>query len=334
MAMISVIIPLYNKANYIGRTLESVLRQTWQDFEVIVVDDGSTDDSAAVVKACDDPRVRLIHQPNQGPGAARNHGIRLSTASYLTFLDADDEWLPDFLERAVGTLTSQDECPVFVTNHFLGEGTKTYLGRHPDLPLGPGCCTLPTGLSPKTVKACVDLFAQGAAVIHREVMDHLGGYYEGGCTYGEDAYLWLRVLLNYPLWVSEEPLLRVRYDSSVLGYGRVGSYPVHALVEHAAEVVADCPDQHRELIKGVLDYYALMSLWRRIDCRDLASAQSIVANFPYSRWYRVQFLKARIKLGILVWIANHRISQRNKHHDRHSAPTPTSNSRTTAHLQK
>lgn len=318
MALISVIIPLYNKAKYIGRTLASVLGQTWQDFEVIVVDDGSTDDGGAVVQACGDPRVRLIRQANQGPGAARNRGIRLSAGSYLTFLDADDEWLPGFLKRAVDVLSDTDECPVFVTNHFLGEGADTYLEHHPNLPLR-GHCALPTDAPPETVKACIDLFAQGAAVVRREVTDHLGGYCEGG-TYGEDAYLWLRVLLNYPLCVCEEPLLRLWYDSSVLGHGRAGAYPVHSLVQRSVEVLADCPDCYRPLTEAALDYYALISLWRRIDCGDFASARCILKTFPYSRRYRTLFLKARIKLGIRSWVTGHRFPSRNKHHDRPVAP--------------
>lgn len=322
MALVSVIIPLYNKAKYIGRTMASILGQTWQDFEVIVIDDGSTDDGGAVVQACGDPRVRLIRQTNRGPGAARNHGIRLSTAPYLTFLDADDEWRPGFLERAVGALSEPDRCPVFVTNYFLGEGTETYLEHHRNLPLR-GHCALPTDAPPETVKACVDLFAQGAAVVRREVMDHLGGYHEGGCTYGEDAYLWLRVLLNYPLYVCEEPLLRLWYDSSVLGHGRVGAYPVHSLVQRPVDVFADCPDRYRQLTEAALDYYALISLWRRIDCEDFASARGILKTFPYSRRYRTQFLKARIKLGVLSWVAGHRLPRRNAHRDHPVAPTPT-----------
>jgi GT2 family glycosyltransferase len=324
MAEVSVIIPLYNKSRYIRRTLESVLAQTWQDFEVVVVDDGSTDDGPAIVQGCGDPRVRLVRQENRGPGAARNHGIQLSTAPYLAFLDADDEWLPHFLQRAVEMLKDQEKCPVFVADYFLDKGTDTYLGYHPELPFGPGLNTLPVDISPKMVKSCTDLFAQGAAVVGREVVDRLGGYYENGCTYGEDTFLWLRVLLHYPLCVCEEPLLRVHHDSSTLVRNRATPYPIPALVEHAAGVLNDCPDEYLDLLKGVLDYYALTSLWRCMECRDYASARSILERFPCSRWYRRQFLKARLKVGVLNWIAAHNMLPWTRSGAHRSGPIPTS----------
>ncbi|UCD49462.1 MAG: glycosyltransferase family 2 protein [Phycisphaerales bacterium] len=312
MATVSVIIPLYNKGPYIRRTLESVLAQTWQDFEIVVVDDGSTDDGPAIVRAYPDPRVRLIQQANQGPGAARNHGIRASTAPYLAFLDADDEWLPGFLEKAAGTLKDHDDCLVFVTNYFLDKERDTYLGCHPEVPLEPGINRLPVDISPELTKACVNMFAQGAVVIHRGVVDHLGGYYEDGCTYGEDTYLWLRVLLHYPLYMCEEPLLRIHYDASTLVRNRPTSHPVHVLVKHATEILDGSPAQYRGLLKGLLDQYALTSLWRRLDDGDYAAARTITERFPYSRRYRSQFLKARIKLRILPWLASHNILHRTK----------------------
>lgn len=99
--LISVVVPLYNKAEYIRRTLDSVLAQTCRDYECIVVDDGSRDDGPAIVAAEQDPRVRLITQRNAGVSAARNAGVAAAQAPLIAFLDADDEWLPTHLEEAV-----------------------------------------------------------------------------------------------------------------------------------------------------------------------------------------------------------------------------------------
>lgn len=98
--MISVVIPLYNKAHTIVNTLNTVFAQTFQDFEVVIVNDGSTDNSVEVIQQhFNDPRIRIIHQKNAGVSAARNKGILESRGEWISFLDGDDEWLPYYLEE-------------------------------------------------------------------------------------------------------------------------------------------------------------------------------------------------------------------------------------------
>ena len=98
--MVSVILPTYNRASLIARSLESVLNQSFADFEVLVVDDGSTDETASVVAEFCDPRVNYIRLPNNaGAAAARNVGIRISKGRFLAFQDSDDEWFPENLAK-------------------------------------------------------------------------------------------------------------------------------------------------------------------------------------------------------------------------------------------
>ena len=99
---VSVIIPLYNKSQYIARTLDSVLAQTFQDYEVIVVNDGSTDDGPRIVRQYRDPRLRLVSQENRGLSGARNRGIAESRTDWVAFLDADDEWMPEVSRAHAG----------------------------------------------------------------------------------------------------------------------------------------------------------------------------------------------------------------------------------------
>lgn len=96
--LISVIIPTYNRAHILSRAIESVLAQTYQHWELIIVDDGSTDSTATVVAAYTDPRIRFIHQENKGPSAARNKGIHTAQGDLICYLDSDDEFLPIYME--------------------------------------------------------------------------------------------------------------------------------------------------------------------------------------------------------------------------------------------
>ena len=112
MNMVSVIIPSYNRAHTLQRSIESVLAQTYSDLEVILVDDGSTDDTEAVVRAIPDPRVRYVRQKNQGACAARNHGIDLADGEFIAFHDSDDLWHPEKLERQLKAVQEHDAAIV------------------------------------------------------------------------------------------------------------------------------------------------------------------------------------------------------------------------------
>ena len=123
MPLVSVIMPTFNRADTIGRSIRSVQAQTFTDWELIVVDDGSTDNTMALIEGCD-PRLKLIRQENQGTAGARNTGLRASAGSYIAFLDSDDEWLPHHLELCVSFLNAFPE-EQFVTNELwedLGRG--------------------------------------------------------------------------------------------------------------------------------------------------------------------------------------------------------------------
>lgn len=120
---VSVILPTYNRAHVVGRAIRSVLEQTYEDFELIVVDDGSTDGTEEVVRSFDDPRIRYIrHAQNRGGAAARNTGIRAARGEYIAFQDSDDEWLPEKLEKQMRIFeNSSPDVGVVYTAFYLNK---------------------------------------------------------------------------------------------------------------------------------------------------------------------------------------------------------------------
>ena len=123
--MISIVIPLYNKEKQIGNTLNSVFNQTFQNFEIVIINDGSTDSSVDVVEQINDNRIRLINQENQGVSVARNCGITEAIFNYVAFLDADDEWKPQYLETQVKLIKNYSKCQVFACAYDFKKGEKS-----------------------------------------------------------------------------------------------------------------------------------------------------------------------------------------------------------------
>jgi glycosyltransferase involved in cell wall biosynthesis len=133
MPSVSVIIPAYNRSNTISKTISSVLEQTYQDLELIVVDDGSTDDTAEVTQSFTDPRVKLINQENKGAASARNTGIHNSQSDYVTFLDSDDFWSTTKLQEQVLVLEQNKNVGVVYSwTDYVGEADEfLYHGPRP-----------------------------------------------------------------------------------------------------------------------------------------------------------------------------------------------------------
>ena len=122
MPEISVILPVFNSEDFVRKAIESVLAQTFEDFELIIVNDGSTDSSKDIIDSFEDDRIRLINQSNQGPGAARNNALRIAEGEYIMYLDSDDWFSSDALEVAYGEITKFDaDMTFFKMINFDGE---------------------------------------------------------------------------------------------------------------------------------------------------------------------------------------------------------------------
>ena len=201
---ISVVIPLYNKAGSILETLKAVLAQTLQDFEVVVINDGSTDTSASLVNLVYDARVRLITQPNAGVSAARNRGIEEARANLIAFLDADDVWLPEFLQRIMALRHDFPQAAWFATGYRIEQADGTgHAVRLKGLPKGFSRGVLPNYFE---VAAKSDPPVWSSAVaLSRSAIEAIGGF-PIGIKNGEDLLTWARLAVQYPLAYDTRPL--------------------------------------------------------------------------------------------------------------------------------
>lgn len=199
--MITVVIPLYNKEKQIVTTLRSVFSQTFQDFEIIVVNDGSTDDSLAELKKMSDSRIRIVNQKNGGVSAARNRGIDEAHSNLIAFLDADDEWKPEYLQTQYELFRKYPECSIFACNYefrdSFGEITPTTIRR---LAFN------------KQDGILTNYFEVGsyshppiwtsAVMVKKEAILSISGFLEG-VTLGEDLITWARLACRFKIAYSK-----------------------------------------------------------------------------------------------------------------------------------
>jgi glycosyltransferase involved in cell wall biosynthesis len=198
----SVVIPLYNKEKHIQRAIRSVLAQTYQDFDLIIVDDGSTDASYKMASAIQDPRIRIIRQENQGVSAARNRGVAEARYDWVAFLDADDEWLPEFLQLLNGLHCQFRKCGLLATSFYKQRqngfdysepenlvyplNSKVLIGDfYTDLrKIGPFCCS--------------------SFAVSRSLLFSIGGF-QTGLKLGEDLLVWLKLFQITPFAFANIP---------------------------------------------------------------------------------------------------------------------------------
>lgn len=201
MPRVSVTIPACNQAHYLAYALQSVVSQTYNDWEAIIVDDGSTDGTCSVVESFVDSRIRYIYQENQGLSAARNTGIRTARGEFLAFLDADDGWEREFLRRCTEILAA-DRTLAGVYGHtcFMDESGKVLprIGGYP----------LPRDAFRQRILEG-GFFPVHAALVRAEIVRAVGSFDEQ-LTSLEDWDLWIRVSSRHQMLGIAEPLVRYR----------------------------------------------------------------------------------------------------------------------------
>lgn len=221
MVEFSVIIPLYNKENFVVNTIQSVLNQTYSCFEIIVIDDGSTDHSYDKVRQINDKRIRIFRKKNEGVSVARNYGIHKAINKYITFLDADDIWLPDFLQTINTLVVKYSQAGIYSTAYTL---------VYPHKRIDKLCKQEIKGASLIIDDYCKSLIKKdifplwtGALCVKKELFEKVGDFPEK-IKRGEDLDMWLRLSLVSSIAIFNEPKVLYNIETENNAMASYNSY--------------------------------------------------------------------------------------------------------------
>jgi len=239
---VSVVIPAHNARDFIGDAIDSVLGQTFQDFEIVVVDDGSVDETASLIRSRFGSQVRLFRQQQGGASRARNRGIAEARGEFIAFLDADDLWLPTKLERQVMRFRNRPELGLVTTCHESFRGEQVFTKGHEKSKYLFG-----DGNVPRSIVINSGM-ATPTVMVPMAVLKHVGGFPEH-LTIGEDDNLWIRITSRYPAELVDEVLVRCRLREGSL------SCDVEQLCDDVLlslnNLLAEGPEVRRQIASGV-----------------------------------------------------------------------------------
>lgn len=301
----SVIIPLYNKAPYIAKAIGSVLSQSFIDYELWIVDDGSSDESAEIVTHAIEGQknCHLMKQENAGVSMARNNGVAASQGDYLCFLDADDWWEPTFLEEMQKLIEAFPDAGIYGTNYTIVNETKrkTRVAQ--------------VGVEEGFEKGCVNycqVYAKtmymplwtGAVCMPRNVFEEMQGFPKG-IKLGEDFLLWIRIALKYKVAFLNKPLAFYNQDVDVVqrGVGRLHKPEEHMLwnLDFLSEEEKRNPD-YKQLVDNLRTYdllpYYLSDMYREAAKRELDKVDWSRQPERTRRQYKKPIFMLRLESGM------------------------------------
>jgi len=206
----SVVVTVYNKTEFILDTLNSVLLQSFQDFEIVVINDGSTDNSKTVIESIEDKRIRLISTSNQGASLARNRGINEANCNFIALLDGDDEWDKDYLKHIHHAISAYPEYSIFTTAVAHKYSKKIVPARY--------------NFSQNKVTSIHNFFESSldhtiltsSSIVFKKQIIEITGYFDPDIKSGQDTDLWIRIGLHYDIVFIDKILAYYRFVSKSL----------------------------------------------------------------------------------------------------------------------
>lgn len=276
----SIVVPLYNKSYSIPRCIDSILLQTYSSFEIIIVNDGSTDDSLSIVRdiyasEIDSEIIKIIDQPNQGVSAARNKGVNIAKSDYICFLDADDEWKPRFLEEMYNLINNFPEANLYCLQHETKVDEKD--------PIRNRCYHKDgfRGYVKNFFKASlIGSIANSSKIcIKKSALESVGGFPESHQS-GEDLYVWMQISLNGSVAFYNKVFARVNVLQDLSRSGRSVSIP-YPFIYYSGDANSELNSWSKVYLFKI--YLAHVSASLKSKDIDSAKARTLAASgvFPY-----------------------------------------------------
>ncbi|MCF7560421.1 glycosyltransferase [Sabulilitoribacter multivorans] len=288
MAIFSVIIPLYNKESYIEATLNSILNQTFDDFEIIIVDDGSTDNSLNVVKSIKSSKITIFEQKNQGASVARNFGVKQAKSKYIALIDADDIWYPNHLFELKKQIDLFPNVGLYCNNYVVFHDENFCKKATFNFRYNTECLVIEDYFKASLINSVAWTSAIGFS---KEAFKTLGGFNTNYKT-AQDLDLWIRFALNYE--VSFNPTVTMRYnfyvdnslskkekDYNYIRYDFINSYNKEELSNPSLKKYLDINRYALVLrCKMTNDKELYKKLQKEIDYSNLNVKQKLLIRFP------------------------------------------------------
>lgn len=293
MPKVSVIIPTYNSMRYLTETVESVLRQTYQDFELIIVDDGSSDRTVQWVSELVDPRVKVISQQNQGVCVARNTGIADAQGEYIAFLDHDDLWQPTKLEKQVRCLDENPAVGLVHTWMVLVDEYGKSTGR-----------VMTSNAEGDAWKQLIEqnTVASSSVMVRRCCLETVGVFSPSRELYTvEDWDLWIRIAARYSFAMIKEPLLSWRQHANNGSKNwRLMEQAYRLVIEKAFDAV---PPELLHLKDRSYGHANLCLAWRVLQSSDKDYNRAIQFRQKALSYYpQLRFSKEYISLSLAIML--------------------------------
>ena len=290
---ISVVIPLYNKEQYVARAILSVLSQIYPVHEIIIVDDGSQDSSVAQVNSLltDHNNITLLTQANSGPSAARNKGMERASGEWIALLDADDWWEPNHLSSLIEGVENFPECLVSVSHYQFEYVNHSQLAH---------CQTQDEGIIDDYFAACChyDLpITSSSIIMHRQVFEFTKGFDEA-IQKGEDQILWSNIAILYPIYFSAQCTMHYWIGERAYQVHHMVLTPAPQLEYYKALLTSECLSQQHRSSLGYLAHLTILHCIKH----NLMTGDKDTARTLLNTHWAVQSDRFSMVARVLLWL--------------------------------